>query len=215
MEALITLIALAAGLTGAVALRLRSSGWAKMKRARRVPVARAKAGAVVKLVGHIRYLDRPLAAPLSGRPCACHQVRVWHLREQGWEQVVFAHGHVLRFLLEDESGTAVIEARSLELQLDIDARTQLASRSYRDVTPEMEAFLAARRVALPPWELRTNLLYLEGILAEGSLVAVQGRCQMVPDPAGAGYRDLPLRPCLCADGSTPLLASDQPALLAR
>lgn len=218
MEPLIAIGALGAVALTVVVLATRYSRWGKLRRAPRVRVADARDGAQVKLIGRLRHVEPPIPAPLSLRPCAYYQVVVRQRKSRGdsshWKTIIDEQRCVARFLLEDESGTALIETDQLQVKLDQD--TQLSSGTFNDASPELEAFLTSRGQQSRGWVFNKTLRYLEGVLEEGEVVVVQGLCHLEPDPdparAGAGYRDRPLRPRLAASPEVRLLASDRAEL---
>lgn len=106
--------------------------------ASRTPIGDAQPGSSAKLVGVVRYLADPATAPLSGRACAYYQVIVEEYRYHNdstlddWYEVLRDDGGV-DFLVEDDTGRARVENRSLKVAAVQDAK--LASGLFRDATP--------------------------------------------------------------------------------
>jgi hypothetical protein len=137
-----------------------------------------------RIVGKVRLLGEPLAAPLSARPCCAWDARVADgsnaelLREIGKQD----------FVVEDETGRALVRAETARIIVKRDGSYQSQGRQ---ATSPQEAFLA-RHGRLPSGELN----YREGALTPGETVAVVGTPWHEPDPdpkAGAAFREMPMR----------------------
>jgi len=171
----------------------------------------------VRVSGRLAYLgDRaPLVAPVSRRPCAAWRIVVRERRGSGknkrWVTVV-EESDSRDFVLEDESGRAIVEGTLVELALEFDGKggTGLFSGS----NPYLEEFLHARGIATRGIVFDKALQFREGALEAGESVTVAGSGIWENDPSqrGKGYRDVGklLRVGAMSDGN--LLATDDPKM---
>lgn len=188
----------------------------RMKAIPRRAIGEVIDGEVARVVGRVR-VDAPLAAPLTGRPCAFWRVVVEEKRKRGkssyWMTLVDEHEGTDFFLLDD-TGQAKVEVRWVEAVLEGDGRG--GSGFLNDPTPELESFLASRGHATQGWLFNKTIRFREGIAEPDELVAVVGAGRWERDPeasasAGEGYRDavMPKRLVLAAPTEGPLLLSDE------
>ena len=165
-------------------MRLHSRAAELAKAMRAVPrtaVSAVRAGTMVKLVGRVRLVGEPLAAPLTGQACAYFHVRV-ERRALGEEDDSFGrptlskswvplHDDVERrpFLLEDDTGTALVKLDMPEVLI------QRASTNTSGILqpPPEQLVQYLQDHGLQEWKART-LRCEERILAEGDEVAVLG-----------------------------------------
>ncbi len=170
----------------------------------RTPIASARAGEMVKIVGWVRASGSAFTAPLTGESC------VWYVTRVEPYQPWYAAGPPVievrsqDFLVDDDSGSAVVRMDHAEVRLAgmSDAWQREASSAddtYVAMTSLIRAFLEARGVPIryqpetmfqsllfgvrPPNELRAY--YREDVLREGTRVAVLGRAWQEPDPTAA------------------------------
>jgi hypothetical protein len=103
----------------------------------------------VRVSGILGYVEgkRPLIAPLSGRPCAAWHVfvgrRVGISRE--WDPLI-EHQESMDFILQDESGRALVSGAKISMMLSLDFSTKPGPASER-----LEAFLRERPPATPAY----------------------------------------------------------------
>jgi hypothetical protein len=194
-----------------------------LRRAPRVSVADAPDGEVVRIVGRVRFADlEPLSAPVSNRRCAYYEIEVEERsgvgRNQSWSKVLEHKEHLERFVIEDETGRALVEPKAPRVVLNMD--THLSSGMSKDPPLELRSFLMVHGVATEGLLFNKTMQYTEGALEEGEQVTVLGRCRREPDPepgagpAGAGYRQVPLRLRIVEPGDgVPMVLSDDPSTL--
>jgi hypothetical protein len=179
------------------------------------PIADAAAGAWVRVGGTVEVLGAPLRAPLSGRACAYYEVRVEQKISAGrstrWiTRAAEADGR--EFAVRDAGGRAIVRLREAELALvdDIDRRSGL----WREPTPDLEAFLAARGIAGKGRWSNPTLRYREAVLEPGEVVGIAGLASREPAPTadgdGGGYRDAPTVLVLASTKGRPLIVTDAP-----
>jgi hypothetical protein len=126
-----------------------------------------------RLVGVARPLDgTTVTAPLSGRACLAYFVRVsdksyGHTGTQRADVELAAESGGTPFLLEDETGTALIDPAGAHCVLAIDDKMSSAG----DANDRQRAFLAryASTELAPDW-----IRWYEGIVSAGERIAVVG-----------------------------------------
>jgi hypothetical protein len=194
METLLLILALAAVPLGIATWY--GSGSARIRRAlrgaRRVSIAEAPEGEVVRIDGRVAE-GEALEAPLTGRRCVYYVAVVEEKGDAGdWMEVVRESGGV-RFMVEDGTGHAIIDPEGARINVDLDSTTR--SGTIDEPTSRETAFLARHRVKGIGLFFNRTLRYREGVFEIGEPIAVM--CQPVrePDPDAAsrtaGYRDLP------------------------
>lgn len=173
-------------------------------------------GTLVKISGRVKYAGEPMEAPLSGRTCAVWEVVVEEHRSSGrsshWRSIISDY-EAQHFIIEDESGKALVKPVVPQLALEQDARYR--SGTFMDAPPELERFLASRgHASTGVFGFNKSMRYREGVLEEGERVAVYGVCrwELDPDPStgGVGYRDTPRRLVIESPSESRLLISDDP-----
>jgi hypothetical protein len=155
------------------------------------PIADLVDGAWVKVVGKVvRCEGDALVAPITGRACACFDAAVWSWTDRSpdgfvaWTPSRRLVARSLRgtpFVLEDESGQAVVDPRGAFVRLTLDHERgpqpdPLAWRSIAD--PSLLA-----DVPLTP-----GLECAEGVLAIGETVLVSGLVHAGPLDGASTYR---------------------------
>jgi hypothetical protein len=199
------IILIIAGVAAAAAIgglqlyeRLSRTGKARrlLERAKLVKVGDAREGEVVRIVGRVRLDDDPLRAPLSERPCAAYEIEVEERRTslllQGgrWRRVLRHADHLPRFLIEDETGSAVVELGEPYVLVTHD----VTESSGVGKAPPLGfgAFLAAHGVGTKGSLVNKRMCFTEGIIWEGQQLVVLGLCRWRASPsAGVGYRQAP------------------------
>ena len=178
----------------------------------------------VKVVGRIALAERPLLAPLTGRPCVYYRFIADEvsLREH---PVSFTHEHYQNFLLEDREGRQVFVK---VVAPDRDTRGRPSFEHFSQVVvpsatpvmahdPRLLPLLAGQRIdprAIANHGGRFNCH--EAILQPGRLVAVCGcvREEVPLDPEGGGYRGTRTRLVLERPRGGRIVVTDDPAQLA-
>ena len=179
----------------------------------RTKIAETADGATAKIIGKLKYVGKPLAAPLSGRSCAYFEVRVEeHRGKNNWRTIVkIAEGS--QFYLHDGTGKALVKLGDLTTAVVEDIK--LKSGFLNDPSEEALALLQQHGQSSTTF-LGTNktLRYFEGVLEEGESIAVYGQCTWEADPnpgsAGEGYRDGPQQLRIVSPSDGPMLVSDDP-----
>lgn len=149
----------------------------------RTPIAHATGG-LTKLQGRLAHCWPPLQAPISGRPCAVYQVKVFTY-ERNREDLLIHEIRGQPFLLHDESGRALVrydEQTAVILKRDV----RDTSRMMKDPTPAMLTLL--QRHGVSPnriFGMNRALRYDEAILEAGELVTAHGVAHREPDPEPA------------------------------
>lgn len=183
----------------------------QLKAAKRWPISELPEDTLGKVVGRARAVDQTLTAPISGKSCVAYEVTV--RQQSGKHSTQIIHEVVsVSFMLEDESGTALIDPRGSNLVLTFDTTTR--SGTLDDATPVEEAFLARHGKESRGWMFNKGLTYCEACIELGETIAVLGSGVREPDPnaaPAAEYRGTqPTRLRLNNARSLKLLISDDP-----
>lgn len=191
-----------------------------LRKAPRVPIARARDGELAKLGGTLRLADAPVTAPLTGRPCAFYQTTVEQRRGSGnssrWVKIIDERDFSKALWIDDGTGQALVELVCPQVVLTMD--NHFSSGFLSDAGPELEAFLARHGEASQGWVFNKTLRYREGMLEEGERVTVLGLCRWEPDPdpaaaSGAGFRQQAMRLRVVCPAGGELLLSDDPSVV--
>jgi len=171
------------------------------------PIAELPEGVLGRVIGQARTLDGPLIAPLSGRRCPAHEI-VLSENTHNSHRDLAGEARGVPFLLEDDSGRAVIDPAGAEYALDLDRRA--AGGSEHTTRPELAAMF--ERLGLASTLGTQRMISLrEGVIEPGERVSVLGVAAREPDPTAAptGYRDdAPTRLRLAGSPRYPLVISD-------
>jgi hypothetical protein len=170
-----------------------------------------------KVVGRARALDEALMAPLSGRRCVYFVATVEEHRSTGktsyWKTII-RETRGVPFMLEDDSGRALIDATAARVAVDFDGKSN--SGTFDDPTPEEKTFLERHGHKGQGWIFNRTLRYREAVIADGEMIAVLGAGTREPDPdapPAEAYRgDAPTRLRLTSSRTYPLVISDDPGV---
>ena len=171
-----------------------------------------------KVVGRARGLTEMLEAPLTGRRCVYFVAVVEEHHSTGkssyWKTVIRDSRRV-PFMLEDDSGRALVDATGARIAIDFDGKSQ--SGTFDDPTPAEQAFLARHGQKGQGWIFNRALRYREAVIAEGETIAVLGSGTREPDPDAVpqdAYRgEPPTRLRLTSSRKYPLVISDDSSAL--
>ena len=180
-------------------------------------IARTPEHQDVRVSGRLAYVadQPPLEAPLSGRPCAAWRVVVRERRGTGKNRrwvTILEESDSRDFVLEDDTGRALVDGTLVELALDFDAKG--GSGVFSGPSPYLQEFLHERGIATRGLVFDKTFQYREGILEAGEQVTVAGSGVWESDPSqrGQGYRDVGKLLRVGAMTGGELLASDDPRL---
>jgi hypothetical protein len=186
-----------------------------LRSATRWPIGELPENTHGRIVGRARAVDKTLTSPLTGRTCLYYVVRV--LEAKGRSRMTVFH-EILReadgvpFLIEDDTGRALIDPRDSQITLDGDRATE--SGNFDDATPVEQALLKRHGKDSKGWVFNKLLSYEESVIEVGETVAVLGSGIREPDPdatPNATYRgDAPTRLRLTSSAKHPLVISDLP-----
>lgn len=155
-----------------------------------------KHGEIVRIEGTMQPLDKPLFAPISGRPCAHYEVTVaeWVRRQKnsGWSTIA-EEKRTVSFSLADGTGFAHVETKSFVASVAQDKH--LESEAFEE--PPQRILDLLRRHGCDLHTLfgrQKRFQYREGVLEPGEALIVVGRARWEDDPSGAmeeseGYRE--------------------------
>jgi len=195
---------------------------------RRTPVAHARMGETVKIVGRLRASAPAFTAPLSGATC------VWYRTvAQTWDGFLYSPRRITehRFqdvFVDDETGSALIRMQTAEVSLE----EMRAGWCYEPPAPwddlnnaateNVQRFLIAHGYQLNyfPRSILERMLseaptkrgarYKEFVLREGDRVAVLGEAVRQPDPAAHadGLRRPVLQLVLGEETAAPIVSNE-------
>lgn len=177
-----------------IAIALRYSPLhARLKRELRaaptVKIGELAQGQTARVVGRAHRLDSDLVAPLTGRTCVYYVVRVdREVGDDGWQQVIYEEQGV-PFVVEDDTGRAIVEVYGAQMALDFDSRDRTGTWNAPDET--QAALLAKYGEPERGLVFRARHRYREAVIEIGETVAVLGSSKRERDPTGlpGGYRD--------------------------
>ena len=165
-------------------------------------------GRVASISGRVTRPKEILVAPVTGRRCACYQVRVQRQIDDDWEEII-CENRGADFTVVDDSGEAFVRMTDAEIVVgrvaniksgDFDAASaameSLLAR-HNEEGSAMEAMLAQHNATTGDSLDNRRLRYVEGVVQEGDLVTVVGRGDREPDPgtrSDASYRKMGTRP---------------------
>lgn len=175
-----------------------------LRRTRKVRIADAKDGEVVRIVGRLRPRGELLEAPFSRRRCAVYEAVVEEpprRRDRTWYWTTIASARArCDFVVEDDSGYAIVETGNLEAAVVLDHHQ--FSALFHGMTPELEAFIQRHMVPTMRYDFRrwrsgmrpvvdwfgvdVPLRCREGVLEPGEQIAVCGRARWEDDPDEGG-----------------------------
>lgn len=183
----------------------------QLRRAPRFAIAKLDEGELGRIVGHARVHEQELVAPLTGRACVYYIAKV-EVRDHGeeWKAVIVEETGV-PFVLEDESGRALVDPRGADLALEVDSRA--TTGLFTDPDKHQQAFLDRHNYKDGGMIFRDKVRFREAIIEVGEKIAVLGAGVREPDPtrSPSGYRDSqPTLLYLMNTGDHPLVISDDP-----
>ena len=169
-----------------------------------------------KVVGRARGLDEVLNAPLTGRRCVYFIATVEEHHSTGkssyWKTII-RETRGVPFMLEDDSGRALVDATAARIAIDFDGKSQ--SGTFDDPTEAEKAFLARHGEKGEGWVFNRSLRYREAVIEAGETIAVLRAGTREPDPDAPpteAYRgDAPTRLRLTSSRKYPLVISDDPS----
>ncbi|MGE0786408.1 MAG: GIDE domain-containing protein [Sandaracinaceae bacterium] len=185
-------------------------GKRRLKEALKTRIADAPQDALVKITGTLARVDeRELEAPITGRRCVGYVIDVKEHRVAGanphWETIILKED-AIPFLLEDETGTALVHANGAHLVLVRDGHVR--SGALDEHSERAKAFLMAQGTESENVIRKKKAFrYEEGVLEPGEEVSVLGVAHWEHDAEGT--KRLVLDP---ARGQT-LTISDDPSTL--
>jgi hypothetical protein len=153
------------------------------------PIARAPESEAVRIQGRVAC-DRPLTAPLTGRPCVYY--RIEYRCDAGGKIATCTDARRVDFMVRDDSGVAQVLAARATFEIIADIfETGRASA----ISPPSAATLAERGWDVPDI---ARIEVCEAVVAVDTTIDVIGEPTRVPEPdapqAELGYRDaLPTR----------------------
>lgn len=149
----------------------------KLKRAVGKKISDFVSGDIAKVVGTVVCVDKPLIAPLSGRPCAYYRIIVEQHHSTGkssrWETIV-KEEQITTFLIKDGRNYAFINSGKTMSYVVSDWEN--SSGFLNDASENLKQFLQRHGVDSENiLGLNKTLRYKEAVLEPGEIMAVMGR----------------------------------------
>jgi hypothetical protein len=187
----------------------------KLRQASARPIADLPEDTEGRVVGIARAHGEPLVAPLSGRPCVYYTARLEREPDAtgpGGEAMpwttVASETRAVAFVIEDETGRALVEPTAAKVELRFEPSVELGDGP--GLTADQRAYLARHHVTAQGAKLR----YSEALISIGEAIAVFGSGAREPDPDASpadDYRgERPTRLRLTSSSRHPLLISNDP-----
>lgn len=154
-----------------------------------------------------------LEAPLSGRACIFYHLEIFDDRAGRGRVSIARETKGLPFLIEDETGRAVVDPAGARSVCVFDRRE--SSKAMFDATPRQRALLGRLSNQVDWWGSR-GLFYWEGVIAFDEPITVVGMGMREPDLDGLpgreqGYREGGVtRMHFTSSASQQLIISDDP-----
>jgi hypothetical protein len=153
----------------------------KLKKSAAQRVANVTDGEFAKIIGKVEYTGTPLTAPLSGRTCAYYHVlveqRVSSGKSSHWKTIIEEEVAV-DFGIRDGDYCARIDGNKVKSYIVDDRKytsgfmndaSEVLERYLKNHGYESEGFLGINK----------TIRYREGVLEEGELISVMGKCRWV------------------------------------
>lgn len=189
---------------------------AKLKKAARVQIGELQEGVAARIVGKAKVLDgKVLAGPLTERACVAYVGVVEQMKRHGdhraWKTVA-RHQDGVTFLVEDDSGRAVVEVDGARLAIDFDQEDLMEAKYSTDKIEKFVEAHGTRGITLD--RAHGKVRFREAVVELDELVAVLGAGVAEPDPDGVpddAYRGTQrMRMRMASSKRDPVLISDSP-----
>jgi hypothetical protein len=146
-----------------------------------------------RVTGVVKPLERRvLEAPVSGRLCVYHEIQILDVRD--WIKVPLARERrSVPFVLEDETGRAIVDPEHARVECDFDERT--FSKAAFDADARQRALLDRFSLLERDWSKSTGgIRYTEAVIALDETITLIGKGVREPDPEArpecdCGYRE--------------------------
>jgi hypothetical protein len=173
----------------------------RVSRLPRVAISKAQDG-LVRLVGRAHPVGAPLLTPVTQRPCVVYCVVIEQRMKNDWA-AVWMDTQACPFLLEDETGTALVDAPESSFSTVLVPDETGGPSVFGGEGEDMEKVLDLLRAAgVETWGLFSAKVfrYAEAAVLPGGGVSVGGRCthEVALDGDRGTYREPPQRPCCAA-----------------
>ena len=149
----------------------------KFRKVEEKNIASCKDGEMVKIIGELKYAEKPLFAPLSKRKCAAYTIIVTEYRSSSvakWIKII-NDKNCTPFFLKNGNDYALIKPVPSELLLSKDANYH--SGTFNEASPCFEDYINrfGKKSKSMFCFINKQMRYKEGVLKEGEMVAVLGK----------------------------------------
>jgi hypothetical protein len=148
----------------------------KLKNAISKKITDFTSGQFAKVVGNVEFVDEPLKAPLSGRPCACYYLLIEQHVSTGksshWKKILEDEKSV-KFVVRDGRSVAYVNDYPIKRYIVQDQKYR--SGFMNDATPQLKSLLRQYGLTDETWlGFNKSLRYTEGILEKNEVIAALG-----------------------------------------
>jgi len=161
------------------------------RRIQRIPrrrIAELQDGTRARVLGTVREHHPVIESGMTGRPCVFYRVQVTGT-EPGKTTLkpLIDESRGVPFLVEDESGRAIVDPMDARVDLVADAWSD--ERSFDGPTPRTDALLARHGFGALSQAWRSNLRMRESIIVVGDRLTLVGFGVREGDPTTGMYRE--------------------------
>lgn len=182
--------------------------------AQRWPIAELPDSTLGRIVGAAKPIGEALTSPLGGRKCIYYLTVV--MTGGKYPKVVAREERSMPCVIEDDSGSAIVDVEGAEMVLGEDSVT--SSGTFDNATENERAFLTRNNQA-PTGTVLNRLVYRESTISVDETIAVLGAGVREPDPDAPptdAYRGAPaMRLRLTSSPRWKLRISDHRSTLGR
>jgi hypothetical protein len=190
----------------------------EFNKSRKKPINRIQENEYAKIIGKAKHVNKPLVAPLSGRPCVYYHVIVEVKGDKSWHKIINEEKHQ-DFFIESNSEMAIVKMSSSQKSL---RRFHLVKdykekSGFRNDAPEkLETYLKHHnRKSTGLLGINKTIRYTEGVIELNEPIAVKGiaKWNMLNEPIdGYSYSKILT---LTGTKKEKLLITDEPKALLK
>ena len=152
----------------------------EFKKTRKKQINRIQENEYAKIIGKAKHVNKPLVAPLSGRPCVYYHVIVEVKGDKSWIKMINEEKHQ-DFFIESSSEMAIVKMSSLQKSMRrfYLVKDYKEKSGFRNDAPEkLEAYLKYHnKKSTGLLGINKTIRYTEGVIELDEPIAVKGLAQ--------------------------------------